>query len=306
MNPALQGYAAAVLEEAGADTGRLADELAAVERLTTDHPDLRAALSDTGVAPASRRAVLDDLLQGRVDDRVRRAAGFAAAAVPAPQVGSALAWLSYRARRAADEPDAPEPMLGHLEARRRVGGYAQAVFEETGTEDLEEVEDELFRFSRIVATAPALRTALSDRDLPQTERLGIVHDLLAGRARPATARLAAYAVRGGRPRDLSGTLSWLVEEVARARGWRVAQVQAGREVDEAERRQLAETLGRMAGAPVELQLEVDPELLAGVRIRIGDVLLDATVRDRLDRLRQHVTAGAWDAAGGGSTVGGDD
>ena len=59
--------------------------------------------------------------------------------------------------------------------------------------------------------------------------------LLDGKVRPATLALVRYAIVGGRARDIVGTLDFLVEQTARARGWRVARVRAGQPVDDAER-----------------------------------------------------------------------
>ncbi len=76
MNPALQGYTAAVAEAAGApgapggaDLERMAADLEAIEQLVLANGHLRAALSDTAVPGPARRAVLLDLLDGKVVPR---------------------------------------------------------------------------------------------------------------------------------------------------------------------------------------------------------------------------------------------
>ncbi len=126
----------------------------------------------------------------------------------------------------------PCPSLGHLESRRRVGGFAAEVFEDLTTEQLEEVEDQLFRFTRTVADTPSLRAALADRDLPPEERLGIVRDLLAGKVERATLRLVEYVVIGGRSRDIvrDPRLAGLRSPPAPA-ARRVAQVRAAQTVE---------------------------------------------------------------------------
>ncbi|MGO9457989.1 MAG: F0F1 ATP synthase subunit delta [Acidimicrobiales bacterium] len=299
MNPRLQGYAAAVLEEAGtAGRARLAGELAAVERQFATNADLLTALTDTSNVAAARRAVMADLLEGKVSPDAARLAAYAAySARPATEVPAAITWAAHRARRAAEGLEEHEPSLGHMDARERVGGYAAAVFEELPTDRLEEVEDQLFRFARTIETTPVLRGALTDRDLPVAVRRGVVDDLLGDKVDPATLRLADYAVTGGRPRDIVGTLFRLVDLTAEARGWRVALVVAAREVPEEERRRLAESLSRLAGWPVQLQVTIDPALLAGVRVRIGDLQVEASARDRLEQLREHVVSGGWEDQG---------
>jgi F-type H+-transporting ATPase subunit delta len=286
VNPAVEGYTAAVLESVGPeDSGSLAQELAAIVRLVEDHNELRSALTDTAVAAASRRAVVSELLEHRVSDPARRLAAFTVAAVRAPDVPAALGWV---ARRAADR-QLDLATLGHQAARQRVGGFAAAVFETTTeTSDLEEIEDQLFRFARIVESNRALRSTLSDRDVPAQARTALVDQLLDGKVEPATLRLIRFVVTGGRARDFVGALDWLVEQTATARGWRVARVQSAEPIADAQRELLAAALSGITGTPVELQVTIDSELIGGAVIEIGDLHVDASARGRLDRLREEL------------------
>ena len=294
MNPSVEGYAAAVLEAVPpADRSRVADDLLAVARQLARNAELLAIMTDSALPPAARRAVLADVLEGKVSAAARRAAAFATGAVRAQEVAGAVSSVAHRAHLIAEGGPLELEALGHRQSRDRIGGFAAAVFEDLSTAEIEEVEDELFRFARTVADASALRAALGDRDFPVATRQGIVADLLEGKARPATLRLVQYVVAAGRPRDVAGTLDWLVERAAEARGWRVARVRAGQEVDRDERRRLEDTLTRLAGSPVELQVTVEPDLLAGVNVEIGDLRVDATARGRLERLREHVLTGGW-------------
>ena len=167
------------------------------------------------------------------------------------------------------------------------------------TAELESLEDDLFRFARIVEATPALRAALTDRDLEVAARQGLVTQLLEGKMSAASLSLARYAVTGGRARDIVGTLDFLVELTAQARGWRIAHVRAAAPIDDAQRTELTESLGTLAGAPVELQVEVDESLLSGTLIRIGDLQVDATARGRIDALREHFAPTGWEPAGFG-------
>lgn len=296
MNPELQGYADAVLSGTGSDQARpLVDELDAIYRLVSGSQVLDAALTDTSLRPAQRRAVLDDLLGGRVGDGARRIAGFAASAVPAPEVPSTLEWLVHLARRRIEGLDIEGTVVGYRAARARVGGFADALFEESEVADLEEMEDELFRFARTVESTPALRTALSSRELPVEVRRAVVGDLLAGKVLERTRRLVEYVITAGRARSVVGTLDWLVERTAAARGWRVARVRTAREIDAAQQDRLAEAIGQLTGRAVELQMTVEPSLLGGVVIEVGDIQVDASAEGRLLHLREHLEPGGWDA-----------
>jgi F-type H+-transporting ATPase subunit delta len=299
VNPALQGYSAAIAEAAGSGAlVGLAADVEAIEQLVLANPQLRAALSDTAVAGTSRRAVMLDLLEGKVSAEARRVAAYACGVVSAPQVTSALAWLAVRTRHLAEGQD-NEPGLSLTASRQRVAGYASAVHEDMSTQELESLEDDLFRFARIVAATPPLRSALTDRDLEVDARQGLVSQLLEGKVPAPTLRLVRYVVAGGRARDVVGTLDFLVEITAKARGWRIARVTAAAPIDDSQRNALSDSLGTLAGAPVELQIEVDESLLSGARIRIGDLQVDATTRGRLEALREHLTPVGWEPAGFG-------
>jgi F-type H+-transporting ATPase subunit delta len=300
VNPRLQGYSAAVAEAAGpAALGGIAADLEAIEQLALTSMPLRAALSDTAIPGGSRRAVMLDLLDGKVAPEARRLAAYASMAVAAPEVTSALGWLATRIRHLSEGFD-EEPPLSLTQSRERVGGYATAVHEDMSNAELESLEDDLFRFARIVASTPPLRGALTDRDLAVAARQGLVTELLAGKVPVTTERLARYAVTGGRARDIVGTLDFLVELTAQARGWRIARVRAAAPIDDAQRTELSDSLGALAGQPVELQVEVDESLLGGALIRIGDLQVDATARGRIDALREHIiTPGGWQPSGFG-------
>jgi F-type H+-transporting ATPase subunit delta len=296
VNPALQGYLAAMEESLDA-TGGLADaaaEMHAVADLVDGNAQLMLALDDGSVPVASRRAVLDHLLEGRVRPEVRGLVHQAVTVVPASELTASFHWLASRLAHAADrstataaEPDL-EDVLGRMGSRHRVSGYAAAVFETVTVAEIEEIEDQLFRFARTVESNRRLRAALGDRDLPVTVRQQVVAQLLGTQVLPATGRLAAYAVRGGRARDIVSTLDALVEDAARARGWRVARVQAATEVGETQQRELSEALGQLTGNPVDLQMSIDPKLLGGVVVQVGDLLVDSSTRHRLDELKEHL------------------
>lgn len=298
MNPTLQGYTAAVAQAAGsAALGADAADLEAIEQLVLANGQLRAALSDTSVPGPARRAVMLDLLEGKVSDGARRLAAFACGAVPAQEVTSALSWLSFRLRHLSQGQD-DEPGLSLTQSRDRVAGFATALYEDMTTAGLEGLEDDLFRFARIVAATPGLRRALTDRDLDVAARQGLVAQLLEGKVAATTLALANYVVAGGRARDFVGTLDFLVEQTAQARGWRIARVRSAAPIDDAQRSQLTESLGSLAGGPVELQVEVDESLLSGALIRIGDLQVDATARGRLDALREHFAPVEWQPSAG--------
>jgi F-type H+-transporting ATPase subunit delta len=298
VNPALQGYLAAMEETLAADGGQ-ADAGAQLHKfadIVEGNTALLLAVNDGSVPVSARRGVLDRLLDGKCRPEVGRLVHQAVSVVPAGEVVSSFRWmgtrldhLATRASATAAEPF-DEDVLGRLGSRNRVSGYAAAVFESCTVADLEEIEDQLFRFARTIESNRRLRGALGDRDLPVVVRQEVIAKLLGGKSLSATVRLASYAARGGRARDIVSTLDTLVEDAAKARGWRVARVSAADVVDDDQQRDLSDALAHLTGNPVDLQVSVDPTLLGGVVVQVGDLLVDSSTRHRLDELKEHVLA----------------
>lgn len=304
MKPVLRGYATAVLESARADgvATLVADELGQVERLVSGTPSLGIALTDTLVPSDARRSVVTELLEARVNPLTLRLVVRVVDTESAPEITVGLHDVAELALlmqgRSDDETTTDDqPLLGRTAARQLIAGYARAVFETLASAtELDDIEDELFRFARVVESTPALRSALVDRSIPLPVRRGVVSELLQSRAHPATVQLVAEALRG-RARDFVATLDWLVVQAAQARGWRVARVRAARDVDAGERQELAGALERLAGAPVELQVFVDESLLGGATVQIGDLLVDASIRHRLEQLQEHLLGAEGETRG---------
>jgi F-type H+-transporting ATPase subunit delta len=304
VKPVLRGYATAILESTRTegDAALVADELGQVERLVSGTPALGITLTDTVVPAASRRAVVTDLLSSRVTASTLRLVVRVVDTESAPEITVGLHDVAELAvlmggRSAEEAVTDDELLLGRTAARQMIAGYAMAVFEALpSVSEIDDIEDELFRFARVVESTPALRSALTDRSLALSLRRGIVSDLLHDRAQPATVRLVNEALRG-RTRDLVATLDWLVVQAAQARGWRVARVRAARDVDAEERQALSGALERLAGAPVELQVFVEEDLLGGATVQIGDLLVDATIRHRLEQLQEHLLGAEGETRG---------
>lgn len=292
MLPALDGYAAALL--GGMDAATLvatADGLRALEQTVLARADLRAVLTDTSLSGPVRASVVREILEGKVGAPVVRLAAFAAGMVPAQEVPRAFGELAQVAHTRVETGGHDPVNLGLLEARKRVGGFTDAVLEDRATEDFARIEHELFTWARTVEGSTELRRLLTDRDAPLEARAGVSRDLLAATADPDTVRIALYLLEGGRPRDVVGTLDYLVDHVARARDWRVARVHTARGLSDEDQVSLARSLSALTGGPVELEVAEDPTLLGGVLVEVGDLRLDATMRGRLAALHEAVASG---------------
>ncbi len=171
----------------------------------------------------------------------------------------------------------------------RVDAYASAIFEVAKAEgSLDEVADELFRFARIFESNDELRNALTDQALPPERRQAIVEDLLGGRALPLTTSLISFVVAAGRGRDLPKIVGQLVERAAAEREHVVAEVKAAVELTPEQRAALERALSANLKKDVEVKVIVDPGVLGGIVARIGDTVIDGSVRHRLDQLKEQM------------------
>jgi F-type H+-transporting ATPase subunit delta len=292
MLPKLEGYAAALLgalDDATLTT--VVNELTSLERAVLAQPELRGLLSDTSLTGVVRGQVLADLLEDKVHVETRRVAVYAATVAPAQEVTPAIGELAQAALVLYETGALNQRSLGLLAARRRVAGYADALLEELATDDFPRIEEELFRWARTVEENLELRRVLLDRDAPLGSRLGLIEQLLSTKVSAVTLHLARYVIEGGRPRDVVGTLDFLVDYVAQARNWRVARVYTARPLDEASQADLVRSLSALTGTSVELQIADEADLLGGVLVEVGDVRLDASTRGRLAALHDTVSAG---------------
>jgi len=288
----IEGFAAAVLGRLDREAlATLVADLDAVQATVQAREDLSAVLTDTSIAGVTRGQVLSDLLASKVSPPAQRLCTYAAAAAPAPEVPHTLDELAHVARTLLATGRFHHPNRSLLDARRRVSGYADALLDEIDADSFFAIEDDLFRWARTVEATAELRRVLLDRDAPEPSRLGITNELLTGKVHPVALDLARFVVVGGRPRDVVGTLDYLVDYVAQTRDWRIARVHSARGLDEDSERELISTLAALTGHSVDLQVADEPDLLSGVLVEIGDLRLDATTRGRLAALHETLTAG---------------
>lgn len=291
MRQSIRGYTDAVIEEISGreQLAGTASEVGAVVHLVDSSEDLRLVLSDSGLSVASRRAVISDLLTGQVGTPTMRLIHFILDADRAVDFRDDLAWLAARLEAAANQlVPVGEPILGRAAAFERIEGFATGVLEAVDRPGLGGIEDDLFRFERLIQASDDLRSALTGRDLAARARRGIVVDLLHSRAAPAATSLAAYATNVGRPRDYIDLLAHLVDRVAAESNRRVAEVQSPVDLDDGQQQELATALSRLAGRSVEVRVTIEPSLLAGFRATLGDTVVDGSARHRLALLKERL------------------
>jgi F-type H+-transporting ATPase subunit delta len=169
----------------------------------------------------------------------------------------------------------------------RSDAYAEAFYDILAAEgSINEAQDELFRFSRIVEGNDELYATLADPQIPVARRQQIVEDLLGGRAFPTTTGLVSLVVATGRIRDLPAIVDRLLTRTASLTNRSVAEVRSAVELTDEQRKRLAESLKKATGLDVDIVVVIDPTVIGGVVTRIGDTVIDGTVRHRLAQLKE--------------------
>lgn len=150
-----------------------------------------------------------------------------------------------------------------------------------------QVGDELFAVRRIVDTSPELRSALADPARTSSDRAGLLAGLLSGKVEPATETLVSQVVSRGRG-SVDSAIDEFLDLAAQALEETVVTVHTARELDDADRQRLADALGKQYDTTVQLHVVLDPGLIGGLKVEIGDDVIDGTVSSRLDDARRAV------------------
>ncbi|MDR1768082.1 MAG: F0F1 ATP synthase subunit delta [Propionibacteriaceae bacterium] len=265
MNSAAQTRTSALdkVADAARPTRQLAQDLFEAVGLLDAQPSLRNALSDPTAEPEARAKLANRLFA----DRLSAEATAVVVAAAQARWGSASELVAGLDRQAS----------------RALIGVAQ------GEGKLDQVEEELFLFERLVAGDQALREALDDRNAPLAARQKVVAELLSGRADDVTVTLAQRAV-AGRRRTFELTVDEQLQLAAQARQRAVARVKVARALDDAQAQRLRAALARQVGRDVVLQVDVDPSVLGGALVQVGDEIIDGTVSGRLAEASKQLAA----------------
>jgi len=246
------------------DAAKVSDELFAVVALLDEQVGLRRAVTDPSIEAARKAGLIEAVLASRVDPSTL-------------QVVREL--VSSRWSRMRDLGDAAEQLA--VLARLIGSDRAQA-----GQSD--EVEDELFRFTRIVESRPALRDALADRNLPADNKVSLVNALLADKTTQATLALVVQLVSHPRGRTPEQGLAEYGEIASRRRQRSVARVTTAVALTDDERSRLRAALAKLYGHDVHLQVELDQHIVGGLVVQVGDEVIDGSVAGRLAQARQRL------------------
>lgn len=245
----------------GGDGARAGDGLFAAADVLRDQPALRRACTDPTVPGEAKAALAREVFGPHLDET-------------ATQIVAAA--VSRRWAAARDLPDA----LAQL-------AVVAVVMAADAAGEGDRLEEELFGFSRAVADHPELRDSLSDPGRTVSDKQGLVRSLVESKVTSFALALCERAVTDTHL-TVTTALEDFIELTSATRGRLVARVWAARPLSDADADRLAAALGRVYDRQVHLNVILAPDVLGGVRIEIGDDVIDGSVANRLDDARRRL------------------
>jgi F-type H+-transporting ATPase subunit delta len=244
------------------DAARLGDDLFGVASVLRSEPGLRRVATDVSTDASAKAGLVRGIFEGKLSE---------------PAVDLVTEAVRRRWTSARDLADTLEE-LG-----------VRAVVHSAGSSpaDSGQLSDELFTVHRLVEEDVELRSALTDPARSVADRRQLLANLLDGRALDATVTLAQQSLSGSY-RTPGVALEAYEKVAASVHSQRVARVHVAQELSESEQLRLQQALSRQYGREVHVNVVVEPGLLGGMRVEIGEDVIDGTVAARLDEARRRL------------------
>jgi F-type H+-transporting ATPase subunit delta len=242
----------------------LAEELYAVSGLLADQPQLRRTLGDPATPPERRATLAATLLQSQVSP----------SALQITQSAVRQRWSSPWDLADGVERSGDDALL--------------AAAEQQGV--LDDVEDELFRFERILDAEGQLVTILDEATVAPERRIALLDQVLQAKVNPVTLALLRQAVRSQRRRSLTFVIDDLLSEATARQERSLARVVSAVPLTEAQQARLTAVLTQLYGRAMSIRIAIDPAVKGGLIVRVGDEVIDGSVATRLSGARAALTS----------------
>ncbi|MGD2114189.1 MAG: ATP synthase F1 subunit delta [Acidobacteriota bacterium] len=174
--------------------------------------------------------------------------------------------------------------------RRFARPYAQALVKVAGSlDEARELRDQVRAFRDAMDAVPGIARMAANPAVPMERKRDVIHQI-AGRLGVGALgeRFLLLLLDNYRLQHLPAVLEALDLEVNRRLGVATAEVTTAQPIADDEAERLRSVLAKLLDRSVELQLSVEPELLAGFRARVGSTLYDASLSGQLDRLAERL------------------
>jgi len=147
------------------------------------------------------------------------------------------------------------------------------------------ITDELFAFSTAVSSSPELELALGSRLGPAEDKVTLIKALLDGKASAQTIAIITALVTQPRGRRITGIIRYAATIVAEQSEQTIATVTVASPLTAEQTKRLSTALSAQYGNTIRINQLVDPSILGGMRVQVGDEVIDGSVASRIADLR---------------------
>lgn len=224
---------------------------------------LRQTLSDPAMEAAGKRGLLDRLLGGRMSP------------------GAIELAAQVAGQRWSTDGDMVDVLAEAGQSLLLMSAEKQG--------RLDRVEEEIFRFGRIIDANPDLQMALTNPALDARSKAAITSQLLEGKTDPLSASLLQTVTAELHGRPVQSAVADLSALAAQRRGRVVAEVRSAIPLTAEQSQRLRAALGRLHHRDVQLNVTVDPSAVGGLEVRVGDDVIDGTLSTRIEAARRRLT-----------------
>jgi F-type H+-transporting ATPase subunit delta len=239
--------------------GTVAAELYAVADLLVAQPRLRRTLGDPATSPDGRAGLVDSLLSGKVQP-------------PVLQLVTAAVRLRW---------STPWDLTDALEDAGDTALFAAADKRHT----LDQVEDDLFRLERILDSEGDVAALLDEFTVAPERRIELLDRLVEGKVTDETLALLRHAVASQRKRNITLAIDALLAKAAARRERSVARVISAVPLSDAQQERLAAVLSEIYGRAISVRVALDPDVIGGLVVRVGDEVIDGSIATRFAQAR---------------------
>ncbi len=288
------GYTTGLVIEAQS-SGKLQDfldDLDVFNQALLNYQELVSVLEDPMVKSEAKILTVNDLLSGASTRFIKLCVVFAIKTERPSELRETLSEIYRKSMDHQSESwvgSGSEPMSSRQVARNRMLGFAKFYCDYAeGSTDLDLIEDQVFDFARTAEKNSQLRWALADLVIPVRNRVALLDEVLSG-ANEVTKKLCRYVLLAGRMRDVVSAFDEIAYEISKQRGRRIAEVRSAVSLSQEQTTKLKQYLTDLEQVPVELRVVIDPELIAGIILTVGNKMLDTSFRSKINELSQELS-----------------
>lgn len=251
-----------VLASAGSKAAAFGSELFAVSDVLDSSAALRRALTEPNRDGDAKAALVNDVFAGKVSE----------------ETSDLLAGLA-RGRWSAE---------GDFAQSCETLGINALLASAASRGELDSLEQDLFDISRVIADNRELRIALGEKDRSSAERVKLFESVFASHVSAEALTLASRTIDSGRYTSVTSGLLRVSEMAAERRARILAVVTSAVPLNAGQQDRLTSMLERAYGRTVQVNITVDPAVVGGLRIHVGDEVVDGTTLSRLGEARRRV------------------